>query len=68
MTVIITNRQIKNKEGEIFKGKEKRLRIKLWYRGKDVLINKVSDLAHKENFMKIKEAITSIVDTGKLCT
>ena len=68
MTVIITNRQIKNKEGGIFKGKEKRLRIKLWYRGKYVLINKVSDLAHKENFMKIKEAITSIADTGKLCT
>ena len=66
MTVIIINRQIKNKEGGIFKGKAKRLWIKLWYRGKDVLINKVSDLAHKENFMKTKEAITSIVDTEKL--
>ena len=66
MTVIIINRQIKNKEGGIFKGKAKRLQIKLWYRGKDVLINKVSDLAHKKFFMKIKEAITSIVDTGKL--
>ena len=66
MTVIIINRSIKNKEGGIFKGKAKRLWIKLWYRGKDVLINKVSDLAHKKFFMKIKEAITSIVDTGKL--
>ena len=41
--------------------------MKLWYRGKDVLINKMFDLTHKENVEKTREATTPIIDTVKLC-
>ena len=37
------------------------------YRGKEVPINKVFDLTHKENIKKAREAITPIADTLKLC-
>ena len=42
------------------------LRMKLWYRGKDVLINKIFDLTHEEIVQKTTEAITPITDTVKL--
>ena len=49
--------------------------MKLWYRGKKILIIKVFHLTHKyflgENQGSIKktsETITPIVDTVKLCT
>ena len=41
--------------------------MKLWYGGKEVLINKVFDLAHYENIRKTRETITPVVDTVKLC-
>ena len=41
--------------------------LKLWYRGKEVLINKVFYLNYKENIKKTMEAITPIVGTLKLC-
>ena len=41
--------------------------MELWYRGKEVLINKGFDLTHKENIKKTREAITPNVDTVKLC-
>ena len=37
------------------------------YRGKEVPINKVFDSIRKENIKKAREAITSIVNTLKLC-
>ena len=53
---------------KIFKGtRGNQSRMKLWYRDKEVLLNKVFDLPHKKNDKKIKEAITHIADTVKLC-
>ena len=40
--------------------------MELWYRNKEVLINKESGLENKENIKKAKEAITPILDTVKL--
>ena len=41
--------------------------MKLWYRGKKVLIKKVLNLTHKEKIKETREVITPIVDTVKLC-
>ena len=54
--------------GQFSKGWGNQLRMKLWYGGKEVLINKVFDLTHYENIRKTKETITPVVDTVKLCT
>ena len=42
-------------------------RMKLQYRGKEVLINQVFDSAHKERIEIIRKTITPIVDTVKQC-
>ena len=52
------------KRGENFQ-RDDQTRMKLWYRCKDVLINKASDSTH-ENIKKGRETITPIVDTKKL--
>ena len=41
--------------------------MKLWYRGKEVLINKVLDLTHTESLKKTMKTIKPILDTVKLC-
>ena len=41
--------------------------MKLRLTGKEVLINKVFDLTHKEKIKETRKAITPIVDTVKLC-
>ena len=41
--------------------------MKLRDRGKEVIMNKVFDLTLNENIKKIRESITLIVDTMKLC-
>ena len=41
--------------------------MKLWYRGKKVLIKEVLNLTHKEKIKETREVITPIVDTVKLC-
>ena len=53
------------KRGENFQ-RDDQTKMKLWYRCKDVLINKASDSTH-ENIKKGRETITPIVDTKKLC-
>ena len=42
-------------------------RVKLWYKCKEVLINKVFDSTHKLNIKKTMETNTPIADTKKLC-
>lgn len=52
--------------GAVFKGEgEDKPRLKLWYGGKEVLINKVFDSTRKVNDRKTREAITSFIDTLK---
>ena len=41
--------------------------MKLWYRGKELLINKVLDSTHQEYIQEISEIITTVVDSVKLC-
>ena len=51
----------------IFKRGANQPRLKLWYRGEEVLIKKVLHLTHKENIKKTREAVTPSVNTVKLC-
>ena len=46
----------KQKEGNIQRGHQ--TRIKLWYKGKDVLINKVFNSTYKRNIEKKTEKIS----------
>ena len=55
------------KEGAILKWGGNHPCMKLWYRGKEILLNEVFDLTHKENIRKTKDAITPIANTPKLC-
>ena len=39
----------------------------IWFRGSEILIKKLFQLTHKENIKKTREAVTSSLDTVKLC-
>ena len=55
------------KEGAIFKReKANHPWMKLWHRGKEVLIYKMFDLTREENIKKTRKAITHTVDILKL--
>ena len=55
------------KEGGNFRnGAENQPRMKRWYWGKEVLINKVLDSTYKDKIKKAREHIIPVVDTVTL--